>query len=159
MFIQFAFAFFDMALNACQSPLCHDNYPIWFYLISINLCQNQANIWNTWYYELVYIYKTKIRFHQCHRVPLVPRLTSSGDTRHFDNYEELPDDYFHSDPNVVHHWQEFKDFWDSLLSLFFFIYLSISFSHTITHARLRLQFLRPRASTNRIASVFFQNTE
>ncbi|KAH9398392.1 hypothetical protein TYRP_019039, partial [Tyrophagus putrescentiae] len=28
------------------------------------------------------------------RVPLVPRLTSSGDTRHFDTYEELPDSYF-----------------------------------------------------------------
>ena len=125
----------------------------------VSICAKIKPIYEIYGIVSLFIYKTEIRFHQCHRVPLVPRLTSSGDTRHFDNYEELPDDYFHSDPNVVHHWQEFKDFWDSLLSLFFFIYLSISFSHTITHARLRLQFLRPRASRNRIASVFFQNTE
>lgn len=42
----------------------------------------------------------------------MPRLTSSGDTRHFDTYEELPDSYF-SDIQTGdnHHKEEFIDFW------------------------------------------------
>lgn len=45
------------------------------------------------------------------RVPLVPRLTSSGDTRHFDKYEELPDSYFRDiQTGDNHHKEEFVDF-------------------------------------------------
>lgn len=47
---------------------------------------------------------------QLPRVPLVPKLTHSGDTRHFEQYEELPKSVFNR-RNVENTFtEEFRDF-------------------------------------------------